>query len=71
MNERVKELAKQAGYEYGSYDSFGLFEIEKFAELIVRECAETAASCFVGWPMNGSEQRHTCSNAIKKHFGVA
>lgn len=39
MNKRIRELAEQAGYEYGSYDPLGLFDETKFAELIVRECA--------------------------------
>jgi len=42
MNERIKELAEQAGYEK---DMFGIGhwdmpECKKFAELIVRECVE-------------------------------
>jgi hypothetical protein len=42
MNERIKELIKQATtieeHKWGvSYDNF---DKEKFAELIVRECAE-------------------------------
>ena len=42
MNERIKELAEQAGYEK---DMFGVGhwdmpECQKFAELIVRECAK-------------------------------
>lgn len=38
MNERIKELAEQAGC---SIDGMGYGEgnVEKFAELIVRECA--------------------------------
>jgi hypothetical protein len=36
MNERIKELAKQAGRTGLPY---GEIEIQKFAELIVRECA--------------------------------
>ena len=40
MNERIRELAEQAGYEK---DMFGIGhwdmpECKKFAELIVREC---------------------------------
>lgn len=72
MNERIKELILEAGFPaFGKmYVVTDGAELEKFAELIVRECAETAASCFVGWPMDGREQRHTCSIAIKKHFGV-
>ena len=39
MNERIRELAKQAGAAYGDGYDFYLLEdhIEKFAELIVRE----------------------------------
>jgi hypothetical protein len=41
MNERIKELAIEAGYDW-AWDTqidFGHKEMEKFAELIVRECA--------------------------------
>jgi hypothetical protein len=47
MNERIQELAKQAGGEFypgfaGSPNSVKFMEenFEKFAELIVRECAQ-------------------------------
>ena len=45
MNERIKELAEQAGSTHKQ--SLGVYqfyadELEKFAELIVRECAEYA-----------------------------
>ena len=67
MNERIKEFAKQAGfYKYG--DDFEDI-IEKFAELIVRECIE------VGGPEDS--YRDEWFNAkvdsvakIKQHFGV-
>ena len=42
MNERIKELAEQAtNIEYGADRGFDrvTFDKEKFAELIVRECA--------------------------------
>ena len=44
MNQRIKELAEQAGYEK---DMFGIGhwnmpECQKFAELIVRECIDIA-----------------------------
>ena len=38
MNERIKELAEQAGLEY-NFDPMLWLKYEKFAELIVRECA--------------------------------
>ena len=41
MNERIKELAKQTGFWHASGDP-QIYEtpekLEKFAELIVREC---------------------------------
>jgi hypothetical protein len=47
MNERIKELANQAGCDYlYDYSADGhamvcnMNDIEKFAELIVRECAK-------------------------------
>ena len=44
MNERIQQLAEQAGY---TKDMFGVGhwnmpECQKFAELIVRECASMA-----------------------------
>ena len=54
MNERIKELAEQAGYQE---DMFGIGhwdmpECKKFAELIVRECVnheELLGAIARGW----------------------
>ena len=46
MNQRIRELAEQATSivemvsSYGFTSSYANFDREKFAELIVRECAE-------------------------------
>ena len=43
MNERIKELAKQATKHYPATESsgeFSTFDKEKFAELIIKECAD-------------------------------
>ena len=71
MNERIKELAEQAELieivddayqERGTWQPF----VEKFAELLVRECMKAAdegmaqVTMRVEWP----------SYHIKKHFGV-
>ena len=72
MNERIKELAKQAGAAYGDGYDFYLLEdhIEKFAELIVREC------CLVLEQTETALDRHKwpspseCGVYIKEHFGV-
>lgn len=68
MNERIRELAEQAGYKPLSPPTFAdeLNEIfmRKFAELIVRECADIA---------DGLLEDNTGSEVmfrIKEHFGV-
>jgi hypothetical protein len=59
MNERIKELANKAGYSK-DYLEIGLpSNMEKFAELIVRECAKVADG---EWADPGHQ--------IKQHFGV-
>ena len=71
MNERIKELIKQATtveeHKWGiSYDNF---DKEKFAELIVRECIGIAQdrAAFDWAPPN--DVNHII-NEIKEHFGV-
>jgi hypothetical protein len=39
MNKRLEDLAEQAGFPEWSQKTIG-FELEKFAELIIHECAE-------------------------------
>ena len=65
MNERIKELAEQA---YGIDNSkpfhpSALVALEKFAELIVRECAEVAGC-------NGHVSGFALGDLIKEYFGV-
>jgi len=67
MNERIRQLAKQAGYEK---DMFGIGhwdmpECKKFAELIVRECASIVEDA-----VNHREPASTYVDKIKEHFGV-
>jgi hypothetical protein len=50
MNERLLELARQAGLkkDHGSDREYlGNFDWREFAELIVQECAEVAAKVVV------------------------
>ena len=58
MNERIKELAKQSLPEF--YLTNCPSALEKFAELIVRECAGIAD---IADPFQSSD-------LILKHFGV-
>ena len=66
MNERIKELERQAtSYMPGRppYDglTFDMFDKEKFAELIVRECMDVVAKKCAS---------PTAYNALVEHFGV-
>ena len=42
MNERIQELAKQAGFKNGTFDGYWVDNggVERFTYLIIRECAE-------------------------------
>ncbi len=63
MNERIKQLAEQAGMHDFVLEAMGIGEeFEKFAELIVNECVEIANENDGTW--------HGSGVAIKKHFGV-
>jgi len=65
MNERIRLLAEQAGiYKLNLSDETEYWIMEKFAELIVRECAAEA-----------DKQTIYCKGIpwgkwIKQHFGV-
>ena len=69
MNERIRELAEQAGMyivddEFSTYGKFA----EKFAELIVEECiAQCEKNAEHEWLGSGSK---LSAFNIKQHFGV-
>jgi hypothetical protein len=75
MNERIKELVKQAGGHFSTRnlmsnpvqhrESIELWDknIEKFAELIVKEVFDCIAN-------EGFEVYGPVTQKVKKHFGV-
>jgi hypothetical protein len=71
MNERIKQLIKAAGGIGHDEDGQELTpmlvgsSLEKFAELIVRECAKIA-----GKAEYSDTWLEPVEDAIKKHFGV-
>jgi len=73
MNERIRELWAQAGGHYNSgnqhtWPQYTIDNPEKFAELIVKECADVA---WMNTPETEElEYSHLISNKIKQHFGV-
>ena len=70
MSERIKELANKAGIQLdyfglGSCADGGNPDIEKFAELIVRECAEVADNA------DATRQKwEGIGKYVREHFGV-
>ena len=74
MNERIRELAEQAGFFPTELTQVGP-SVEKFAELIVRECAGiaiTAASDtnFITGISEADKRALSIAVEIKHHFGV-
>ena len=84
MNKRIQELAEQTnawfpdGYpsaEGGdaAWKNLVIFEkedLQKFAELIVRECAKVIIDNEVDYPITGAIYDGDQAKAIMKHFGV-
>lgn len=61
MNERIKLLAEQAGFAYEPSET-----LQKFAELIVRQCADLIDNVLE----EGSPPNLTMGEQLVKHFGV-
>ena len=64
MNERIKELLEQAGVKYTIMPRDTVYE--KFAELIVRECADYIDA----FNEEHMVEEGTIGADIKEHFGV-
>ena len=71
MNERIKEIAIEAGIisaEYNGFDPTGLTTAQrKFAELIIQECIDIVSPYAVR--MENFDGGHPIAD-LKKHFGV-
>ena len=65
MNEQTKELAMKYANKMGNSVLHNAEHLEKFAELIVRECMEW---CDAHATIDGSAQQ--VRNSIKNYFGV-
>ena len=68
MNERIKLLAEQAGLYAFVSDNGADPDIEKFAELIVRECAKFLEENS-GYD-NANNAWHPEPEELLQHFGV-
>lgn len=68
MNERIKQLAKQTGFDVElmerNHANGNPSMAHQFAELIIQECADVCQS------FGESGDGYTCSYEILEHFGV-
>ena len=77
MNERIQELAEQAGFARWSWQQRGSQEerLQKFAELIVQECVELIRDS--DWAYDVPDDDYdpnavamVAADGVAKHFGV-
>jgi hypothetical protein len=77
MNERIKELAEQADIKFDVYsDNYGVdtatvvpYDLEKFAELIIRECMSVARG-MRNPPNLNYKPSDRFVDELRLHFGV-
>jgi hypothetical protein len=74
MNERIRELLKQATKEVDPYDRVWVFskvDQAKFAELIVKECAMLVKGFEITQEVALDEYvDYEASAVLKEHFGI-
>jgi hypothetical protein len=65
MNERIQQLAEQCYHRYSEYN----IDLEKFAQLIVRECMDV---CYrTDTEYEGHKVKSTViASKVAEHFGV-
>lgn len=85
MNERFEKIAVEVFFDESTNEpgqkmyTFGELKMQKFAELIVRECLDCSNNLANHYIDNHSEKEQTLllasiadySNEIRKQFGVA
>ena len=84
MNNRLKELVSELGWEEMGADLYGksmdgcmtISALEKFAELIIQDCVEQIIEKGTDWidwapSQTGVRPEHIAmAQHIKKHFGI-
>lgn len=70
MNERIRELALQADLMRYPSDSINI-RIEKFAELIIRECMDLLEDYTTDVHVDGIQYNVlSADETLQKHFGL-
>lgn len=82
MNNRIRELVKQAGINLTPAQFSGVledevseFDLEKFAELIIQECSTHLKNCASAYDGSDTDSDYMeamlhSADMIKEHFGV-
>jgi hypothetical protein len=75
MNKQILKLAKESGISFGGHPMNPLnvypSELEKFAELIIQECADKANTTALAIQMHSKlDARKYVGDSILKSFGV-
>ncbi len=75
MNKLILELAKESGISFGGHPMNPLSvypsELEKFADLIIKECANKANATALDIQMHSKlDARKYVGDSILKYFGV-
>lgn len=75
MNEKIKELAKQAGYQHsdavGRCEDFAYFDLEEFTKLLVSECITVINSeNYLEHSMGWNTAIAWSTKSILEHFEV-
>ena len=79
MNERIQGLAEQARKHFPKTETSGefwVFDEQKFAELIVRECGQVlvdntpVVDLVEDWDKGYDRAMNDCIHHIYEHFGV-
>lgn len=72
MNERILELAEQAGIHPTNFESDADIKepLKKFAELIVKECARIIVNNGIATAQHDQLVRQDCAKEIGDNFGV-
>jgi len=68
MNERIKELAVQAGDDWDHTMPKGKGFLELFAELIVKECMRMCEVAQVGYLTHGLEKEASGAFSVKQYI---
>jgi len=70
MNEKFKELAIQSGMTVSNRMHITQDTLEKFAELIVKDCITIVNSRYMGDNNREDMEVRRCVEDLIKHFGV-